>query len=82
MPFTTVSTVVVTGVIAVVVVLVVAVTGAMAVVVRVVVGGVDMVLVGVDVVALLQDAATRARAIKPVLNSIRQWILYGNWFFS
>jgi hypothetical protein len=78
-----VSTVVVTGVIAVVVVLVVAVTGAtVVVVVRVVVGGVDVVVVVVDVIVLLHDAATRARAIKPVLNSIRQWILFGNRFFN
>lgn len=80
MPFTTVSTAVVVGV-AAVVVLVVVVSGAtVVVVVRVVVGGVDVVAVVVDVIVLLHDATTRARAIKPVLSSRRQWILLGNRF--
>ena len=76
------STVVVTGVVAVVVLNVVMTGATVVVVVRVVLVGVDVLVVIVDVIVLLHDAATRARAIKPVLNSIRQWILYGNWFFS
>jgi hypothetical protein len=78
-----VSTVAVAGAVAVVVVLVVVVMGATVVaVVRVVVGGVDVVAVVVDVVVLLHDATTKAKAIKPVLNNIRQWILFGNRFFN
>jgi len=45
---------------------------------------VDVVSV-VDVaveVAVLHDVMTSERAIKPVVSSIRQWMLFGNSFFN
>ena len=75
------STIAVAGV-AAVVVLEVVVACAIVVVVRVVAVGVDVPVVIVKVEVLLHDAATKAKAIKPVLSSIRQWILFGNRFFN
>ena len=83
LPFTTVSTVAVTGAVAVVVLAVVVTDAMVVVVVRVVVVVEEAVVaVVVEVVELLHDAATRARAITPVLSSIRQWILLGNRFIN
>jgi hypothetical protein len=77
-----VRTVVVTGVVAVVV-LVDVVTGAtVVVVVWIVVFVEEVAVVVVEVVAFVHDVVIRVSAIAPVTSSIRQWILFGNWFFN